>query len=86
MLCPLILTYISFVFKLIIPVLYSTSSFKIVINKYRCSFSLYNIPNLSTNLGVIWFLITPLFIITLNYLLYYLTFKLKCLPIVFLKV
>ena len=31
--------------KLIIPSLYSTSSPKIIINGYRCFFSLYSIPN-----------------------------------------
>ena len=33
--------------KLIILSLYSTSFSKIVTNRYRCSFSLYNIPNYS---------------------------------------
>ena len=37
-----------FVFKLIIPSLYSTSFPKIATNKYKCSFSLYNIPNYFT--------------------------------------
>ena len=35
------------IFKLIILSLYSTSSPKIVTNGYRCSFSLYSIPNRS---------------------------------------
>ena len=34
--------------KLIILSLYSTGSLKIVTNKYKCSFSLYNIPNYFT--------------------------------------
>ena len=34
--------------KLIIPSLYSTSSPKIIINGYKYSFFLYNIPNYST--------------------------------------
>ena len=83
MLRPLILIYIGFIFKLIILSLYSTSSPKIITNGYRYSFSLYSIPNHFTILGIIWFLITLLFIIALNYLLYYLTLKLKYLPIVF---
>ena len=33
--------------KLIIPFLYSTNSPKIITNRYRCFFSLYNIPNRS---------------------------------------
>ena len=75
-----------FIFKLIMLFLYSTSSFKIVINRYRCSFSLYNIPNCFIILGVIWFLIAPLFTIALNCLLYHLTLKSKCLLIVSLRV
>ena len=74
------------VFKLIILSLYSTSSPKIIINGYRYSFSLYNIPNCSAVLGVMWFLITLLSIIALNCLLYYLTFKFKCLLIIPLRV
>ena len=74
------------VFKLIIPSLYNTSSFKIVINRYRCFFSLYSIPNYFTILGTIWFLITLLFTIALNYLLYHLTLKFKYLLIVLLRV
>ena len=77
----LILTYIGPISKLIILFLYSTSSFKIVTNKYKYFFSLYSIPNYFIILGVIWFLITLLFIITLNYLSRYLIFKLKLLVI-----
>ena len=75
-----------FVFKLIILSLYSTGSSKIAINGYKCSFSLYSIPNYFTVLGVIWFLIILLSTIALNCLLYYLTLKFKCLLIVFLRV
>ena len=73
------------VFKLIILFLYNTSSSKIVINGYRYFF-LYNIFNRFTVLGIIWFLITLLFTIALNCLLYHLTLKLKCLLIVPLRV
>ena len=75
-----------FIFKLIIPFLYSTSSFKIITNRYRYSFSLYSIPNLFTILGVIWFLITLLSTITLNYLSRHLTLRLKYLLIIPLRV
>ena len=46
-------TYIGPIFKLIIPSLYSTSSFKIITNGYRYSFFLYNISNRFTIWGVI---------------------------------
>ena len=72
--------------KLIIPSLYSTNSSKIIINKYRCSFFLYSIPNYSTIWGAMWFLITLLFTIALNYLSRYLTLKSKYLLIVPLRV
>ena len=72
--------------KLIILFLYNTGFFKIVINGYKCSFFLYNILSRFTVLGVMWFLITLLFTIALNCLLRYLTFKLKYLLIVLLKV
>ena len=75
-----------FIFKLIIPFLYSTGSFKIVINKYRYSFFLYSIFSRFTILGVIWFLVALLSTITLNCLSRYLTFKLKCLLIILLRV
>ena len=75
-----------FISKLIILSLYSTSSPKIIANRYRFSFSLYNIPNYFTVLRTMWFLITLLSTITLNCLLYYLTFKSKYLLMVFLKV
>ena len=75
-----------FVFKLIILFLYNTNSLEIVINGYRYSFFLYNIPNRFTIWGVIWFLITLLSIIALNCLLYYLIFKSKYLLIVSLRV
>ena len=75
-----------FVFKLIILFLYSTGSFKIVTNGYRYSFFLYSIFNRFTILGVMWFLIALPFTITLNCLLRYLTFRLKCLLIVSLRV
>ena len=74
------------IFKLIIPFLYSTSFLKIVTNGYRYSFFLYSIFNRSTILSIIWFLITPLFTITLNCLLCYLTLKSKYLLIVSLRV
>ena len=74
------------VFKLIILFLYSTSSPKIIINKYGYFFSLYSIPNRFTILGIIWFLITLLSTITLNCLLRYLTFRLKYLLIIPLRV
>ena len=74
------------VFKLIILFLYNTGSPKIVTNGYRCFFSLYSIPNRFTVLGAMWFLITPLFTIVLNYLLCHLTFKFKYLLIVPLRV
>ena len=74
------------VFKLIILFLYSTSFSKIITNKYRCFFSLYSISNYFTILGVMWFLITLLFTIALNCLLYHLTLKFKYLPIVLLRV
>ena len=74
------------IFKLIILSLYSTSSPKIVTNRYKCFFSLYSIFNRFTVLGIIWFLITLLSIIALNYLLCYLTLKSKYLPIVPLRV
>ena len=45
---PLISTYISPIFKLIILSLYSTSSPKIITNRYKYFFSLYSIPNYST--------------------------------------
>ena len=83
---PLILTYMSPVFKLIIPFLYSTGSLEIVTNRYKYFFFLYSIPNHSTVLGVMWFLITLLSTIALNCLSYHLTFKLKCLLIVPLRV
>ena len=82
----LILIYIGPISKLIILFLYSTSSPKIITNGYRCSFSLYSIPNHFTVLGIIWFLITPLSTIALNCLLRYLTPKSKCLLIVPLRV
>ena len=41
------------IFKLIMLFLYSTSSPKIMVNGYRYSFSLYNIPNYFIILGVI---------------------------------
>ena len=72
--------------KLIIPFLYSTGFPKIVTNGYRYSFFLYSIPNYSTILGIIWFLITLLSTIALNCLLRHLTFKSKYLLIVFLRV
>ena len=72
--------------KLIILFLYSTSSLKIVINRYRCSFSLYSIPNHFTVFNMMWFLVILLFTIALNCLLYYLTLKFKCLLIVPLRV
>ena len=72
--------------KLIILFLYSTSSPKIITNGYRCSFFLYSIFSRFTVSGIMWFLITLLFIIALNRLLYYLTLKLKYLLIVFLRV
>ena len=72
--------------KLIILFLYSTGSPKIIINGYRYSFSLYSISNCFTILGIIWFLITLLSTITLNYLLRHLTFMSKYLPIVPLRV
>ena len=72
--------------KLIIPSLYSTGFPKIVINGYRCSFSLYNIPNRFTVLGVMWFLITLLSTIALNCLSRHLTLKFKYLLIVPLRV
>ena len=83
---PLILTHIGLIFKLIIPFLYSTSSPKIITNGYRHSFFLYNIPNYSIILGIMWFLITLLSTIILNYLSRYLTFKSKYLLIVPLRV
>ena len=39
--------------KLIILFLYSTSSLKIIVNKYRYFFFLYSIPNYFTILGII---------------------------------
>ena len=83
---PLILTYTSFVFKLIMSSLYSTSLPKIIINGYRYSFSLYSIPNYSIISGIMWFLVTLLSTITLNCLSRYLTLKLKYLLIVLLRV
>ena len=74
-----------FIFKLIILFLYNTSSFKIIINGYKYSFSQYSISNYFTILGVIWFLIILLSTIDLNCLLYYLIFKFKYLLIVFFK-
>ena len=75
-----------FISKLIILSLYSTSSSKIITNGYRCSFSLYSIPNRFTVSDAMWFLITLLSTIVLNCLSCHLTFKSKCLPIVPLKV
>ena len=72
--------------KLIILFLYSTSSPKIITNGYKCFLSLYSMPNYSTVLGTIWFLITLLFTIALNCLSRHLIFKLKCLPIIPLRV
>jgi hypothetical protein len=83
---PSILTYMGPVSRLIILSLYSTGSSKIIINEYRYSFPLYSIPNYSTTSSIMWFLITPLFIITLNCLSCHLTFKSKFLPIVSLRV
>ena len=74
------------VFKLIILSLYNTSSFKIIINGYRYYFSLYSISSRFTILGIIWFLVTLLSTITLNYLSRHLTLKLKYLLIVPLRV
>ena len=75
-----------FVSKLIILFLYNISSPKIITNGYKYSFSLYSIPNCFTVLGAMWFLITLLSTIALNYLSRHLTFKLKCLLIVPLRV
>ena len=72
--------------KLIILFLYSTGSLKIITNRYKCFFSLYNIPNCFTILGIMWFLIILLSTIALNCLSRYLTLKLKCLLIVPLRV
>ena len=85
-LCPLILTYISFVFRLIILFLYNTGSPEIVTNKKGFSFSLYSIPNHSTTSSIIWFLIALLSTIILNCFTCYLTLKSKYLPIVPLRV
>ena len=74
------------IFKLIVLFLYNTSFFKIVINRYRYSFSLYSIFNYFIILGVIWFQVALLSTITLNYLLRYLIFSLKYLLIVLLRV
>ena len=73
------------IFKLIIPFLYSTSSPKIITNGYKF-FYLYNIPNRSAIWGAMWFLVTLLFTIILNCLLYYLILKFKCLLIIILRV
>ena len=74
------------IFKLIILFLYGTSSPKIIINGYKYFFFLYNISNRFIVLGVIWFLVTLVSTITLNYLSRYLIFRLKCLLIVPLRV
>ena len=72
--------------KLIIPSLYSTGSPEIITNGYKYFFFLYSIPNCFTILGVMWFLVTLLSIIALNYLSCHLTFKSKYLLIVSLRV
>ena len=72
--------------KLIILFLYNTSSPKIVTNRYKYSFFLYNIPNRFIILGMIWLLIILLSTITLNCLSRHLTLKLKYLLIVLLRV
>ena len=54
--------------KLIILFSYSTSSPKIITNRYMYFFSLYSIPNYFTVLGIIQFLVTPLSAIALNLL------------------
>ena len=74
-----------FIYKLIMPFLYSTGSLKIITNGYKYFFFLYSIFSRFIVLGVIWFLITLSFTIALNCLLYYLTFKYKYLPIVPLR-
>ena len=75
-----------FISKLIILSLYNTSSPKIITNRYGYFFSLYSISNRFTVLGAIWFLITLLSIITLNYLSRHLTLKFKCLLLIPLRV
>ena len=82
----LISTYISSVFRLIIPSLYSTSSPEIITSEQGFSFSLYSILNCSTTFSTMWFLVALLFIIILNCFACYLTFKFKYLLIVSLRV